>query len=89
MSTAGKRLNALRMVSKSNGHENAPEKRAGTKQEWKRVRNLTGPETGQRDERNRNGHERLPKSRIRRMSKKLEHQLLEVNPRESGQENMP
>ena len=79
------------MVSKSNGHENAPEKRAGTKQARKRVRNLTGPETAQRDERNRNGHERLPKSRIRRMSKKkkLEHQLLEVNQRESGQENMP
>ena len=43
-------------------------------------------EACQRDERNRNGHERLPKSRIWEMSKKLEHQLLKVKQRESGQE---
>ena len=72
------------MVSKSNEHENAPEKRAGTEQAWKRVRNLTGPERCQRDERNRNGHERLPKSQIRGISKKLEHQLLEIARERAG-----
>ena len=40
------------------------------KQAWKRVRNSTGPEKGQIDERNQNGHEILPKSRIRKMSKR-------------------
>ena len=39
-----------------------------------------GPETDQRDERNRNGHEILPKSRMRRMPKRFEHQLLRSKP---------
>ena len=43
-------------------------------------------EAYERDERNRNGHERLPKSRIWEMSEKVEHQLLKVKQRESGQE---
>ena len=39
-----------------------------------------GPETGQRDERNRNGHEILPEGRVRRMPKRFEHQLLGRKP---------
>ena len=39
------------------------------KQAWKRVTDSTGSETGQRDERNQNGHEILPKSRIQKCQK--------------------
>ena len=44
--------------------------------EYEKCQKGAGPETGQRDEQNRNGHEILPRSQIRRMSKELEHQLL-------------
>ena len=62
-------MESLRMASKSNGHESAPEKQAGTKTSMEACQKF-GLETGQRDERNQNGHEILPKSRIRKMSKR-------------------
>ena len=48
--------------------------------EYEKCQKGAGPETGQRDERNRNGHEILPRSRIRRMPKRFEHQLLRSKP---------
>ena len=51
-------MESLRMASKSNVHESAPEKRAGNKNKHGSVSEIRpGLKTGQRDERNQNGHE--------------------------------
>ena len=88
---------AWKRARNSTGHETGQrvnEIKTGMKYcrraKYEKCQKGAGPETGQRDERNRNGHEILPRSRMRRMSKKLEHQLLlGIKQTEGRQENIP